>query len=261
MPTFFKHIKPAVDLILTLIYWTYFTLGYVFFFLPLYLWSALFSKNREQSFQKLNHLFYKGFLGLVRSITPGLSFDIDEKLLSVRSSIIVCNHISYLDPILMISLYEKQKTIVRNTFFKLPVFGWVLKQSGYMPSAGGKGFSALMLRQVEGMQEYLASGGNLFVFPEGTRSRDGNLGKFEKGLFKVARRFSAPIKVLFIQNSNRLFYPGKFLFNTCMKNIITLKLIGEITMDKQGKMPPVADMIEMVRSMMETNNMDSEKIS
>lgn len=261
MQPFFKHIKPAADLILTLIYWTYFTLGYIIFFLPLYLWSAFFSKDPEQSFQKLNHLFYKGFLGLVRSLTPGLNFDIDEQVLSVRSSIIVCNHISYLDPILLISLYEKQKTIVKNIFFKLPVFGWVLKRSGYMPSDSDAKLSELMLRQVEGMHEYLASGGNLFVFPEGTRSRDGNIGKFEKGLFKIARFCHAPVKVFFIQNSNRLFYPGKFLFNTCTKNVIKLKLIGEITFDKQGKMPPVDDMIVMVRSMMETYNMDSGKKS
>ncbi len=261
MPTFFRHIKPAVDLILTLIYWTYFTLGYVFFFLPLHMWAAFFTKNHEQSFQKLNHLFYKGFFGLVKYLTPGLSFDIDEQVLSVRSSIIVCNHISYLDPILLISLYEKQKTIVRDKFFKFPVFGWVMKQSGYMPSAAGTKLSGLMLQQVEKMQDYLASGGNLFVFPEGTRSRDGNIGKFEKGLFKIARRFHAPIKVFFIQNSNRLFYPGKFLFNTCTANIIKLKFIGEITPDKEGKMPAVADMVDMVRSMMETNKGNSEKIS
>ncbi len=260
MPNFFKHIKFAIDLILTLIYWTYFTAGYIIFFLPLYLWASFFSKNREQSFQKLNHLFYKGFLGLVKYSTPGLSFDIDERVLSVRSSIIACNHISYLDPILLISLYEKQKTIVRNTFFKLPVFGWVLKQSGYIPSTAGKKFSSLMLEQFETMKEYLASGGNLFVFPEGTRSRDGNIGKFEKGLFKIAKRFHVPIKVVFIQNSNRLFYPGKFLFNTCRSNVIRVKLIGEISLDEEGKLPLVAEMTEMVRTMMETTNRNTEKI-
>jgi 1-acyl-sn-glycerol-3-phosphate acyltransferase len=261
MQTLFKHIKPAIDLILTLIFWTYFTLGYIVFFLPFYLWSGFFSKNREKSFQKLNHLFYKGFFCIVKSITPGLSFDIENQVSSVRSSIIVCNHLSYIDPILLISLYERQKTIVKNTFFSVPFFGWVLNQSGFMPSSSGKKFGALMLRQVEGMQEYLLSGGNLFVFPEGTRSRDGSIGKFEKGLFKIARRFQTPIKVFFIQNSNRLFCPGKFLFNTCTANIITIKLIGEIILDKNVKMPPVADIIEMVRSMMETYNMDSGKIS
>jgi 1-acyl-sn-glycerol-3-phosphate acyltransferase len=130
-----------------------------------------------------------------------------------------------------------------------------------MPSAADSKLSGLMLQQVGKMQEYLASGGNFFVFPEGTRSRNGNIGKLEKGLFKIAGRFHVPIKVFFIQNSNRLFCPGKFLFNTCTKNVIKLKLIGEITFDKQGKMPPVDDMIGMVRSMMETYNMDSGKKS
>jgi 1-acyl-sn-glycerol-3-phosphate acyltransferase len=261
MLPFFKHMKPVFDLILTLIYWVYFTLGYIIFFLPFYLWSAFFSNNSEHSFQKLNHLFYKVFFCLVRSITPGLSFEIDERVLSVRSSIIVCNHISYLDPILLISLYEKQKTIVRNTFFKFPVFGWVLKRSGYIPSGAGMDFSALMIQQIEKMQEFLDSGGNLFVFPEGTRSRDGSIGKIEKGLFKIARRFHAPITVFFIHNSSKLYKPGKFLFNTCMPNTIKIDFIGKIAPDKQGNMPQISDMIEMVRSMMEAKKRNSGKIS
>jgi 1-acyl-sn-glycerol-3-phosphate acyltransferase len=261
MQPFFKYIKPVADLILTLIFWTYFTLGYIIFFLPLHLWAAFFSNDPERSFQKTNHLFYKGFLGLVRHITPGLTFDIDEQVLAIRCSIIVCNHISYLDPILLISLYEKQKTIVKKIFFKLPVFGWVLRRSGYIPSDSGVKLNALMLRQVEGMQAYLSSGGNLFVFPEGTRSRDGRVGKLEKGLFKIARFCHAPVRVFFIQNTNRLFNPGNFLFNTCTKNVIKLKLIGEINFDKQGKMFPLDDMIEMVHSMMETYHMDSGKKS
>ena len=261
MQFFFKYIKPAANLIFTLTYWTYFTLGYIIFFLPLYIGSFFFSKHREQSFQRLNHLFYKGFFGLVKNITPGLTFDIDKKVLSVRSSIIVCNHLSFLDPILLISLYAKQKTIVRKTFFKLPVFGWVLKQSGYIPSVAGMEFGELMLRQMETMQDYLNSGGNLFVFPEGTRSRDGNVGKFEKGPFKIARRFHAPIKVFFIQNSNRLYHPDKFLFNTCTANIIKLDLIGEITPDSEGRMPRVDDMIRTVHSMMENHSINTGKKS
>ena len=57
------------------------------------------------------------------------------------------------------------------------------------------------------MGDYLSSGGNLFIFPEGTRSRDGKIGKFNDGAFKIAKRFEAPIKVLQIKNTNGLFTP------------------------------------------------------
>ena len=63
---------------------------------------------------------------MLRSITPGVTLNIRDEVRTIRSSVIVCNHLSYLDPILLISLFEKQKTIVKNTFFNVPVFSWTL---------------------------------------------------------------------------------------------------------------------------------------
>ncbi len=246
-----KRIKPVADVVLTLLFWTYFTLGFILFFSAFYVWSALFSENREKAFQKLNHLFYKGFFFLVRETTPGLSFCIDERALAVRSSIIVCNHISYLDPILLISLFERQKTIVKNTFFRVPIFGWVLKNSGYPPSGGDGVFNTILLDQIENMGPYLDSGGNFFVFPEGSRSRDGRVAKFNKGVFKIALRRRAPIKVLYIRNTNRLLRPGKFLFNTCIPIIVSVELIGEITPDEMDGPSSAAEIMEKARQLME----------
>ena len=251
MPTCLKHIKPFVDLSLTLIFWSYFTLGYIIFFSPFYVGTSLICRNRERIFQRLNHLFYRGFFFLIRKITPGLSFHIQDQVLSIRSSVIISNHVSYLDPILLISLFEMQKTIVKSVFFKLPIFGWVLKNSGYLPSETGDELNELMIEQIEGMERYLESGGNLFVFPEGTRSRDGRIGRLNKGVFKIARRCHAPIKVLFIQNTDRLFRPGKFLFNTCISNSIKIELIGNIIPDSQRASPGISNLMSEARNLME----------
>ena len=100
-----KYLKPVPDLTITLLLWTYFTLGFVVLFSPFYLAAYLFSKNREISFQRLNHKFYKGFFFLSRVLIIGHKWNISDEVLSIRSSVIVCNHISYLDPI---RTYEKQ---------------------------------------------------------------------------------------------------------------------------------------------------------
>jgi 1-acyl-sn-glycerol-3-phosphate acyltransferase len=221
-----KHLKPVIDISIPLICWIYYIPGYLMFFAPVYLVSFLFSKNREIAWQKLNHLFFKIFFQLLRKITPGLSFHVADEVFSIRSAVIVCNHLSYLDPILLIALYEKQKTIVKRTFFKLPVFGWILKTSGYIPSTLNG--NSDMIRRIENMGAYLASGGNLFIFPEGTRSRDGRIGRFNKSAFKIAANCNTPIYVLFIQNTNILYPPGRFRFNTCVPNIIQVELIGRI---------------------------------
>jgi 1-acyl-sn-glycerol-3-phosphate acyltransferase len=238
--------------------WSYFTLGFIFFFSPFYLAAYLFSENREISFQRLNHHFYKGFFFLIRIFIPGQKWHIADKIKSIRSSVIVCNHLSYLDPLLLISLYPRHKTIVKSTFFSVPIFGWMLKRSGYIPSTSEGRLSELMIERIDAMDGYLSSGGNLFIFPEGTRSRDGTIGRLNKGAFKIARLCQTPIKVLYIRNTNKLFTPGKFLFNTLVSNTITVEPITGIEPDYQSDKFSIPELMSQVRSLLENQK---EKIS
>lgn len=246
-----RYLKPVSDIIITLLLWTYFTVGFIILFSPFYLAAYLFSKDREISFQRLNHNFYKGFFFLARVLVFGHKWRISDEVKSIKSSVIVCNHISYLDPIFLLSLFEKQKTIVKSTFFKVPIFGRVIRLSGYIPSTSGTNLSDLMLRHIEAMEDYLASGGNFFVFPEGTRSRDGTIGRLNKGAFKIARLCKTSIKVLFISNTNKLLKPGKFLFNTCVSNTITVELLASIEPDYQSDAFSISELMSDVRSLLE----------
>lgn len=251
---FSKYLKPVSDLLITLILWAYFTLGYIILFSPSCLAAYLFSKNREISFQRLNHKFYKGFFFWVRLLIPGHKWRISDEILSIRSSVIVSNHVSYLDPLLLISLFEKHKTIVKSSFFKVPIFSRMLKLSGYIPSSSGGKLSDLMIQRIEAMDDYLASGGNLFIFPEGTRSRDCNIGRVNKGAFKIARLCRAPIKVLYIHNTNVLFRPGHFLFNTCVPNTITVRLLDSIEPDYQSNAFSISQLMGQVHLLLKTQN-------
>jgi len=221
----FKYIKPVMDPLLTALAWIYYIIGYLAFFWPFHLWAYFFSTNRERGFQKVNRRIYQSFFFVLRAITPGLKLHVPDDVSAIRSSVIVCNHLSFLDPILLASLYDQQKTIVKSSFFKLPVFGWLLRHSGYLPSESGGNFLNLILARIADMPDYLAGGGNLFVFPEGTRSRSGNIGTFNKGAFSIARKCRAPIAVLRIRNTGTLFPPDKILFNTCIDNTISIELI------------------------------------
>ena len=221
-----RHIKPLMDVIVTLLLWIYFTLGFALFFAPRYAAATLLRTDREAAFQRLNCLFFQRFFRLLGLIAPGTTLNIRDEVRAIRSSVIVCNHLSYLDPILLISLFEKQKTIVKNAFFNVPLFGWILRQSGYIPSSAGDDYASLMIRNVENIRAYLASGGNIFIFPEGTRSRTGRLGPFNKGAFSIARYCRAPIQCLMIRNTNRLFVPGRFRLNTCIPAAMVVERIG-----------------------------------
>ena len=127
-------IRFAKDLGITLALWCYFTAGFVLLFSPLYLLVFLASSDRESGFQKMNHHFFKGFFRLMTWLLPDLTVTVPDEVRRVRSAVIVCNHQSYLDPLLLISVFPRHKTIVKNSFFSVPIFGWFLKNSGYMPS-------------------------------------------------------------------------------------------------------------------------------
>jgi len=249
MPIRIYFLKRIVDLLVTLIIWIYYILGFLLFFSPLYLAAFIFSSNREIAFQRLNNLYYRSFFCIVRAMVPGLKIRVQDAVTSIRSSVIVCNHLSYLDPILLISLFPKHKTIVKGIFFKIPVFGWMLKTSGYIPSSVGGMASSGIIENMERMGGYLSSGGNLFIFPEGTRSRNGKIGKFNDGAFKIARRFGAPITVLRIKNTHNLFAPGKFLFNTCNPNTIELRLIKDLNPDYKNDTFSISGLVDQVRSL------------
>jgi len=225
MMSLYKYIKPAFDPVMTAVIWIYYIGAYLVFFWPFHIWAYFFSSDREFGFQKVNRRIYQSFFFVMRLITPGLKLDVPDDVKAIRSSVIICNHLSFLDPILLVSLYDKQKTIAKSTFFKFPVFGWLLKNSGYLPSDTIGYFFDLMRKRIADMPDYLAAGGNLFIFPEGTRSRDGKIGTFNKGAFSIAKKCKAPIAVLRICNTGNLFPPDKILFNTCVNNTISIKLL------------------------------------
>ena len=239
------------DVTVTLLLWSYYSLGFILFFAPFYLAAYLFSKHRERSFQRLNHRFYRGFFSLLRLLVPWNQWRIQEEVLKIRSSVIVCNHVSYLDPILMIALFEKHKTIVKARFFKLPIFRKVVELSGYLPSSSGGDTSEIMVRRLEEMDAFLGAGGVLFVFPEGTRSRDGTVGRLNKGAFKIARFCRRPIQVLSIRNTDKIYQPGRFLFHTCVSNTISVKLLATIEPDYQSAAFSISRLTSQVRSLLE----------
>jgi 1-acyl-sn-glycerol-3-phosphate acyltransferase len=249
--TFPKWIKLPVDFFVTISLWLYFTLGYCLFFYPFYLFSYLFSKNIENSFQKLNQRFFKSFFMVLKIITPGLRIHIDDEVSSICSSVILCNHLSFLDPILLVSLFEKQKTIIKKTFLKVPIFGWLVRTSGYLFPTTDETSSSFLLEQVDNLENFLLSEGNLFVFPEGTRSRDGKIGSFKKGAFTLAKHCKAPIQVLMIKNSHKLFAPGKWLLNTCIPNTIEVKRIMSLQPEYTSETFSIQTLIEQVRQAFE----------
>lgn len=221
------------DVIVTLLCWCWFLFG----FLCIFSWgygAALCARQREYAFQRLNSRFFQVLFWLLRHLAPAHRWESDAAVAGIRSSVLVCNHLSYLDPLLFIALFGRQRTMVKPRFFSMPVFGGIMRNSGYLPASASGRHGRLLLQGMDSMERFLADGGNLFVFPEGTRSRDGQLGGLQQGALKIARLYRAPIQVLRLSGTDRLFPPGSFWFNTTTSNTIRLQLVERIDPAEEG---------------------------
>ena len=104
--------------------------------------------------------------------------------------LVVSNHQSHLDPPLVgVGFPRLMVFMARRTLFRFRPFGWLIGSLGAIP-IDREGFA---LSGIRATIEWLKHGEALLVFPEGTRSRDGELGFFKPGLALVARRAKVPI--------------------------------------------------------------------
>ena len=245
-----RFVRRLKDLAITLLLWVYFTAGFVVFFSPFYLLAFLFSKERTVAFQAMNSRFFRSFFWLCRFLIPRQHWQIDPEIQSIRSSVVLCNHVSYLDSIFLISLFPRHTTIAKARLFDIPVFGRILALSGYIPSSSEGPYSTLFLNSLDNLAGHLADGGNVVVFPEGRRSRNGRVGPLHKGIFKIARHCNAAITILGIRNTEKLFEPGKFLFDTDRSNTIRVERITEFHPDYANAEFSIKDLMGRVSDLL-----------
>lgn len=255
-----SSLDSLINFTVTMVCWIYFIFAFLFFFSFFYGAAFFFSGDRERSFQYLDHLFFKGFLWLLSALAPRHQWNIDPAISNIHGSIIVCNHRSYLDPLILLSLLPRNKTIVKTKFFQAPVFGWLIKVSGYLPATTEGKYAWRMIEQVENIGDFLRDGGNLFIFPEGTRNCNNVLGDFHKGVFKIARMYRCPVKVLGLCNTDKLFTPGRFFFNTRVQNRISMKILGCIHPVTEQKMISAAALERKVRKVFQNSSICAEAV-
>lgn len=127
-----------------------------------------------------------------------------------QGGIIVCaNHISNLDPPVVGSGMERQVAFMaKDSLFKIPVIGSIIRGVGAFPVKRGAGDRGAIRASLELLEE----GKALCLFPEGTRSQSGEVGKGQGGAAMLALRSNAQVVPAAIIGPYRLFRPLKIVF-------------------------------------------------
>jgi len=241
----------AVDFFITLLLWGWFIFGYFFLFFPLHVGGWIFAGDRETWSQRVNHGFYRSFFGLLRMLSPRTRIVIDPEVRNLSGCVVVGNHLSYLDPLLLVAAFPRQKTVVKGTFFAAPFLGWAMLAAGYLSSGNEGPMVGRLARLVDRLPEFLAAGGNLFVFPEGTRRNPGGVGPLKRGAFALARRSKAPIAVVALSGTEELFPPGCVLLRTWRRIEVRVRLVEVLRPDYASPEFSLPDLMSLVRQRMQ----------
>ncbi|MFZ6008943.1 MAG: 1-acyl-sn-glycerol-3-phosphate acyltransferase [Bacteroidota bacterium] len=170
-------------------------------------------------------LFYHSLLSFFTRSLINLAANLKKKVINQtpqtfsRATIIVSNHSSFLDILLTTMLHPKLILLTNKWVWNSPVFGGVVRLADYYPVMDGAEDSTDRLRS------RIEEGYSIVVFPEGTRSADGKIGRFHKGAFYMAETLQLPIQPLLIHGA-AMAIPKNTIYLS--DSFITLKFLPPI---------------------------------
>jgi 1-acyl-sn-glycerol-3-phosphate acyltransferase len=139
------------------------------------------------------------------SVEGEVPADIDS-----HSYVVVANHMSTADPFLLSFLPWDMRWVAKEELFRIPLTGWLLRLSGDIPLRRGDGQS--VKEMMAACRETLDAGLPVMIFPEGTRSRDGELQPFKDGAFRLAIEAQVPVLPIAIEGTRDCRPKGSWWF-------------------------------------------------
>lgn len=127
-----------------------------------------------------------------------------------RPYVVVANHESTADVFLLAGLPWDMRWVAKAEIFRYPVVGWLMRLAGHIPLA--RGGAGSMRRMREACLHTLRHGMPVMLFPEGTRSPDGNLLPFRDGPFEMAIEAGVPVLPVAVAGTRHCRVPGSIWF-------------------------------------------------
>jgi len=109
-------------------------------------------------------------------------------------ALIVCNHLSYMDPLIVGGTIGRPiRFVMTHEIYRIRGLTWLFRLAGAIPVAPGRVDPELLRRAYEQVDAALARGELVGIFPEGGLSPDGTLQPFRRGLAEILRRRPVPV--------------------------------------------------------------------
>jgi 1-acyl-sn-glycerol-3-phosphate acyltransferase len=179
-------------------YWPYLALTCVLFFAPaLLIWALTFWDPKK----RLLHAFTSFWGAHYLAWAPFASVRVAGRDLGLHAGpcVYVSNHQSMVDILAVFATYLPYRWVSKRENFFAPFLGWTMWLNGYVPLK--RGHLPSIRRMLRRCDAELRAGNSLFLFPEGTRSDDGELKAFYRGAFWLAVRHHVPVVPVVIEGT------------------------------------------------------------
>jgi len=126
---------------------------------------------------------------------------IEEHMPADGPALMVCNHVGYMDALLLGGAISRPvKFVMYYKFFRIPIMNWVFRAGGAIPICASKEDPEMMRQSLERIDAALAAGEIVCIFPEGTLTRDGEIATFRPGIEKILARRPVPVVPMALKN-------------------------------------------------------------
>jgi 1-acyl-sn-glycerol-3-phosphate acyltransferase len=181
-------------------FWAFLTVSSIALFpVALGIWAVTLPFDRRQV---VLHQFTNFWASLYTWVNPLWPVTVTgrEKIRRGETYVMVSNHLSLLDILVLHRLFRHFKWVSKIENFRIPCIGWNMRLNRYIELRRGERDSVLQM--MADCERTLRSGSSILMFPEGTRSRTGELQAFKAGAFELALRTDSPLLPIVIEGTS-----------------------------------------------------------
>ena len=209
-----------LNLISTIVAYSYFVTGCIILTISTFILTITPLRKNKKKYV-LHRMIRRMSASLIH-----LMFNVRKKYINRENvhldkpALIIANHQSFLDIMMILMLHPKIILMTNNWVWNSPIFGRVIRFADFYPSDAGAENSA------EKLQDLVNKGYSVMIFPEGTRSKTGKIGRFKKGAFYIAEQLGLEILPIIFHGTGDCIRKKDFLVHG---TTVTMKFLDRIS--------------------------------
>ena len=197
----------------------YFLFGCILIAL-IWLLLLIFPAPKKMKQHWLRHVL-RAFTGSLVYVMVNTRKDIQGYVQAIAEepAIIIANHASFIDILAMLMFTPNVVMMTNRWVWNSPFFGRAVRYAGYLRTEDGVEVNT------ERVRDAMAQGLSVIIFPEGTRTKDGRIGRFHKGAFHIAEALQVPIVPVVLHGFGTAMSKNDALLKNALLTIRTLPVI------------------------------------